>query len=158
MRAANLSIQFPRLKTACARALALIALAQPALVCAQAEVAAGAARVEPMSAEYIVKTVIGMIIVIGLIVGLAWLMRRMGHMHGMLSGHIKVVSSLAIGGREKLLLVQVGDEQFLLGATPTQINSLARLASPVAVDAAPGGGDKPSFQALLSKLKHGPKS
>lgn len=125
------------------------------LIVAQAELGAARERVEPLSAEHVVKTLLGLILVIGVIVGLAWLVRRMGRMSGMVSGQIKIVSALSVGTREKLLLVQVGDEQFLLGATQTHINRIARLRAPLeAAVPVTTGGEPLTFQSLFAKLKH----
>lgn len=126
----------------------------PALL-AQTEVAK--TRVDPMSAEYVVKTVVGMIVVIGIIVALAWLVRRMGKMNGLMSGEVKIVSSLSLGAREKIVLVQVGEEQFLLGATPQQINRIARIKSPISPAVAAVPAERLTFQQLFAKLKHGPR-
>lgn len=135
---------------------ALFALVYAPALLAQNEVAK--ARVEPMSAEYVVKTIIGMIVVIGIIVALAWLVRRMGRMNGLLSGEIKIVSSLSLGTREKLVLVQVGEEQFLLGATPQQINRIARIKLPITAGAAAAPAERITFQQLYSRLKNGPRA
>src|SRR3569832_2742179 len=103
----------------------LTALAYAPALFAQTEVAK--TRVDPMSAEYVVKTAVGMFVVIGIIVALAWLVRRMGKMNGFLLGVVKIVSSLSLGAREKIVLVQEGEEQYLLGATPQQDTRIARV-------------------------------
>lgn len=135
---------------------ALFAFVYAPMLLAQNEVAK--ARVEPMSAEYVVKTIIGMIVVIGIIVALAWLVRRMGRMNGLLSGEIKIVSSLSLGTREKLVLVQVGEEQFLLGATAQQINRIARIKLPITAGATSSPAERLTFQQLYSRLKNGPRA
>lgn len=136
--------------------VALFAFVYAPVLLAQNEVAK--ARVEPMSAEYVVKTIIGMIVVIGIIVALAWLVRRMGRMNGLLSGEIKIVSSLSLGTREKLVLVQVGGEQFLLGATAQQINRIARIKLPITAGATSAPAERLTFQQLFSRLKNGPRA
>src|SRR3569832_185071 len=134
----------------------LTALAYAPPLFAQTEVAK--TRVDPMSAEYVVKTAVGMIVVIGIIVALAWLVRLMGKMNGLMSGEVKIVSSLSLGAREKIVLVQVGEEQFLLGAPPQQINRIARIKSPVAAGAAAAPAERLTIQQLFAKLKHGPRA
>lgn len=135
---------------------ALFALVYAPVLLAQNEVAK--TRVEPMSAEYVVKTIIGMIVVVGIIIALAWLVRRMGRMNGLLSGEIKIVSSLSLGTREKLVLVQVGEEQFLLGATAQQINRIARIKLPITAGATSAPAERLTFQQLFSRLKNGPRA
>src|SRR3569832_1149161 len=101
----------------------LTALAYAPALFAQTEVAK--TRVDPMSAEYVVKTAVGMLVVIGIIVALAWLVRRKGKMNGLMSGEVKIISTHTHDTHKKNVLVQVGEEQFLLGATPQQINRIA---------------------------------
>lgn len=115
-------------------------------------------RAAPLSAEYMVKTVLGLIVVIAIMLGLAWFMRRMGKMNGLVSGQIKILSALSVGTREKILLVEVGGEQFLLGATQTNINRLARIRTPIDTNTpAVFSAEKVTFQSLLAKLRHGAK-
>ena len=146
-------------KKASSQLAAALALTYCPLVMAQAELTSATQRLDPMSAEYAVKTILGMIFVIGIIVALAWLVRRMGKMSGMLSGQIKIISSLSVGTREKILLIQVGDEQFLLGATQNNINRLARIRHTIEAVTPPGAhNERATFQSLLAKLKNGAQS
>jgi flagellar protein FliO/FliZ len=77
------------------------------------------------------QLVLGLLLVIGLIFLLAWLMRRVqrvGPGNGQL---IELLSSRAIGPRDRLVLIQVGGEQILLGITPGRITPLHVLKEPV---------------------------
>lgn len=90
-----------------------------------------------------------LLLVIALILALAWLLRRLpgaalrGH------GDLRVVASLAVGVRERVLVVAVGDQQLLIGVTSEQINLLHRLETPIA-DASP-----PDFRRWLAAAKSG---
>ncbi|MBO1519181.1 flagellar biosynthetic protein FliO [Oceanisphaera pacifica] len=77
------------------------------------------------------------LLVIALILVLGWLLRRLRGA-ALLGGsrQLKVVSSLALGQRERLMVVQVGEEQWLLGVTPQQISSLGKLDTPLAPEQA----------------------
>ncbi|WP_336366937.1 flagellar biosynthetic protein FliO [Marinobacter sp. C2H3] len=74
---------------------------------------------------------LGLVAVVALIYGCAWLVRRMSGMSGGNSGAIRVVSVLAIGARERLALVEVGGQQILLGITPSAIRTLHVFDEPV---------------------------
>ena len=63
----------------------------------------------------------GLLAVIAIIYGCAWLIRRMSGMTGMNNNAIRVVSVMAIGARERIALVEVGGQQILLGITPSAI-------------------------------------
>lgn len=76
----------------------------------------------------------GLLAVIAIIYGCAWLIRRMTGMTGMNNNAIRVVSVMAIGARERIALVEVGGQQILLGITPSAIRTLQVFEEPV-VDA-----------------------
>lgn len=96
------------------------------------------------------RLLLGLLAVLALLLVCAWLVRRGGwHGHG---GVIKVLSQTAVGTRERVVLVQVGEQQLLLGVTPQQINLLHQLPEPVAITSA-GGGQK--FAEQLAQLMKG---
>jgi flagellar protein FliO/FliZ len=73
----------------------------------------------------------GLLLVVGTILALAWLSRRLG---GALPGNGKIMKILAVlplGTREKIVLVDVGGQQLILGVTPGQINTLQVFTQPI---------------------------
>jgi flagellar protein FliO/FliZ len=73
----------------------------------------------------------GLVLVVGTIFALAWLSRRLG---GALPGNgksMKILAVLPLGTKEKIVLVEVGGQQLMLGVTPGQINTLQVFAEPV---------------------------
>ena len=63
----------------------------------------------------------------GLVVLVAWLLRKnFGANAGPTSG-IRIMSSQSVGPRERLLVVRVGTRGFLVGHTPTQVSLVAEL-------------------------------
>ncbi len=96
----------------------------------------------PDQGAYIGQVMMGLVLVLGLIFAIAWVMRRFGQGTLMGGQHMKVVSSLPLGPREKLLLVDVGGEQLLLGVTPGRINCLHNFNAPVVpTDVSSDGSD-----------------
>jgi len=95
---------------------------------------------------------IGLIAVIAIIYGCAWIIRRMNGMTGMNNDAIKVVSVMALGARERLALIEVGGQQILLGITPTAIRTLHVFDEPV-VDAnnPPSGEFARRLQGMIGK-------
>ena len=79
------------------------------------------------------QMVFGLLLVVGLIFFLAWLLRRLQSTAVKGGQVIEIVGSRAIGPRDRLLLVQVGKEQILIGHTPGSIEALHVLAEPVEV-------------------------
>lgn len=84
-------------------------------------------------AGQLTQLVLGLLLVIGLIFLLAWLMRRV-QSAGPRSGQvIELLGSRALGPRDRLVLVQVGNEQILLGLSPGRIAPLHVLKEPIVV-------------------------
>ena len=96
------------------------------------------------------KLLFGLLLVIGLIFLLAWLLRRMQQINPRSNQVIKLISSHALGPRERLVLVQVGREQVLLGLSAGRITPLHVLEEPVHLpDAEPAN---PEFAQRLMEL------
>ncbi|CAI8915462.1 flagellar protein FliO/FliZ [Pseudomonas poae] len=77
------------------------------------------------------QLVLGLLLVVGLIFVLAWLMRRVQSIGPGNAQVIEMIGSRALGPRDRLVLVQVGEEQILLGITPGRITPLHVLKTPV---------------------------
>ncbi|RZT30792.1 flagellar biosynthetic protein FliO [Cupriavidus agavae] len=68
---------------------------------------------------------LGLFAVIALILGMAWLARRVGLVrHGTGNASIKVVNSLMLGARQKIVTVEVGDTWLVLGVSSNEIRPL----------------------------------
>ncbi|WP_297808284.1 flagellar biosynthetic protein FliO [uncultured Methylophaga sp.] len=93
----------------------------------------------PVSASSLLQTLLGLILVLVCIALVAWLLKRSNSFHTAASGKMKVIAGLPLGTRERAVLVQIGDEQLLLGVTPQQINLLHKLATPLEVDSSNNG-------------------
>lgn len=71
------------------------------------------------------------LLVIGLLLVLGQVLRRLKLPAFCGNRQLRVISSLALGHKEKLVVVQVGEEQWLLGITPQNINHLGKLEQPL---------------------------
>lgn len=78
----------------------------------------------------IVSIFLSLLLVVGVVFMLAFLMRRFNVTQSSTS-QMKVVTSMMAGTRERVLVIQVGDEQHLLGVTAHNINHLAKLDNPI---------------------------
>jgi len=77
------------------------------------------------------KLAAALVFVLFLFLVFAKLMKRiqLGYKGG--SSGLNIVSVLALGQRERIIVVQVGEEQLLLGVTSSQINTLHVLEKPL---------------------------
>ncbi|MFJ7108013.1 flagellar biosynthetic protein FliO [Pseudomonas sp. NPDC098740] len=96
--------------------------------------AAAAPAVSSGVAGQLTQLVFGLLLVLGLIFFLAWLLRRVQQAGPAGKGQvIELIGSRALGPRDRLMLVQVGNEQILLGLSPGTITALHVLKEPVQV-------------------------
>ena len=133
--------------------LTLLLLTGPTL--AQQQEAAKVAPVDPLSSSYLIKLTLGLVFIIVLIFGLAWLARKMQLTP--VSGRqlIRVLSAVPVGNRDRIALVEVGDEQILLGISPGRIQKLHVMATPIqAVERPPA--EQSAFAQKLSRLMNTP--
>jgi flagellar protein FliO/FliZ len=106
---------------------------------------------DPVGAGGMVQVVLGLLLVIGMIVGVAWLTRRFGNFQADASGALRVIGGLSMGPRERVVLVQVGDRQLLLGVAPGRVSTLHVLDQPL-VPLSPSAPANDSFAARLAGL------
>lgn len=81
-------------------------------------------------------TVLALLLVVGLILGLGWLARRMPGFGRAANPALRVVGSLALGPRDRLVVVAVGDAQLLVGVGPAGMRTLHTLDTPLPETAA----------------------
>ncbi|SCW95007.1 flagellar protein FliO/FliZ [Pseudomonas fluorescens] len=102
-------------------------------------------------AGQLAQLVLGLLLVLGLIFFLAWLLRRVQQAGPTGKGQvIDIVGSRALGPRDRLVLVQVGNEQILLGLSPGTITALHVLKEPVQVPSTEPAS--PEFAQRLMEL------
>jgi flagellar protein FliO/FliZ len=143
--------------------LLAVVLALPLTVMAAEPAAATAVAASPAApaiapavssgvAGQLTQLVFGLLLVLGLIFFLAWLLRRVQNAGPAGKGQvIELIGSRALGPRDRLMLVQVGKEQILLGLSPGTITALHVLKEPVDV---PATSEKatPEFAQHLLKI------
>lgn len=83
----------------------------------------------------VLQTIVGLVVVIGLVFGCAWLARRFGLQPGSRSGLVKTVGGASLGGKERVAVVEIGDTWLVLGAAPGNVRLLHTMpAGSVAID------------------------
>jgi len=87
-------------------------------------------------------------IIVGLILCGAYLLKKMKTVGFQTQGPIKIVASLSLGLKEKLVLIQIGDkQQILLGVSPEKIEKIQSF------DEAIVRSDKADLDTFQDKLK-----
>lgn len=91
----------------------------------------------------------GILFLAALVVGAWFLIKRMGGLPTQLNRSMKVVAALSVGPRERVVLVEVGGEQLLLGVAPGRVNMLHRFDQPVVPSA---GENNDTFAAKIRQV------
>ena len=106
-----------------------------------------AAAPAPVEAPSVLPMIIALVFVLALIPAAVWLLKRLGAGQASGTAGLKVVGSLSLGARERLVLVDDGRELILLGVTAQSINRIGTQPRREPPPAAAGFGD-----LLKSKL------
>ena len=116
--------------------------------------------VSPVSFGGMLQVLLGLGLVLAAVAGSAWLLRRFSPGQIGAGGAIKVVGGVALGPKERLVLVEIGETWLVLGVAPGQVNTLHTLAKPegdALAAGTPSGGAEPSFSAWLKQAMQGRK-
>jgi flagellar protein FliO/FliZ len=114
----------------------------------------------PVSLGGMLQVLLGLGLVLAAVAGSAWLLRRFSPGQVGAGGVVKVISGVALGPKERLVLVEIGETWLVLGVAPGQVNTLHTLAKPEGgtfVVEKPSGGDSPSFSVWLKQAMQGRK-
>lgn len=103
-------------------------LSAPLAVQAQEAANGGGSGVDLTS---LTRLTLGLVAVVAAIVLLGWLLRRMGAVGGGAGGQVRVVGGVSVGNRERILLVQAGKTQLLVGVAPGRVQTLHVLDEPI---------------------------
>lgn len=86
------------------------------------------------SGGHLLNVTLGLALIIGLIFLLSAFVKRFGSGTFAANSQLKILSSMPLGTRERIVLIEAGGQQLLLGITPTNINTLHVFAEPIVVE------------------------
>ena len=92
--------------------------------------------------DYLLQVIGSFVVVILLLVGVLVLLRRFNGVSSQMSGNMRVISSIGVGQRERVVLLQVGEEQILVGVGPGNVRKIHAFDEPVVE---PSASTTPSF-------------
>lgn len=98
------------------------------------------------------QTALALLLVVGAILALAWLLRRVQNVRmGQGGAALQVRGGLQLGARERAVWVQAGDKHLLLGVAPGRVQTLHVFDEAPAEFPAATGSALPSFRERLQQ-------
>ncbi len=121
-----------------------------ALLAAAPAIAATATA--PAASSGLFQVLFGLIAVLGLMGGAAWLLKRIGGARVAGNNTVRIVGGVSVGTRERVIVVEIADQWIVVGVAQGQVNALATLprqeAAPSSDTTANGA---PNFASWLKK-------
>jgi flagellar protein FliO/FliZ len=114
----------------------------------------------PSTASSSMSMLFGLALVLGLIICAAWLLKRSGLAPTMqASAAAKVVGGVSVGSRERIVVVEVGDQWIVVGVAPGRVNALTTMPKRESVpDAgAPAAKNFASWMKQTIEKRNGPR-
>jgi flagellar protein FliO/FliZ len=117
----------------------------------------------PSAAGGLAQVTLSLMLVLAAVFAAAWVVRRLRNFGRPGAGAINIIGDVALGPKERAVLIQVGAQQLLIGVAPGRVNTLHVLAEAVRIDDAQrgGGGDelspssspspRPDFKSILRR-------
>ena len=96
------------------------AFAEPAAAATATAIGAGT----PGLWEPALRMIASLVAVLAVVGALAWITQRLRNGDRLQAGLIQVVSGISLGSREKVVLLRVGDEEILVGVSPSGMSPL----------------------------------
>jgi flagellar protein FliO/FliZ len=97
--------------------------------------------------DHIAQIAFALALIVALVVGLGWLVKRLNSSRFTGAGEIRVVASSYLGPKEKVVLLEVRDRQILVGVNAQNISALGDFELPESAPATP------TFKRALAEAK-----
>jgi len=78
----------------------------------------------PLSTSNLVDTAIGLLVVLGVMLALAWLVKRYVQVPGIGKGQVQILGGVSLGAREKAVLLSIEGKRLLVGVAPGRVQTL----------------------------------
>lgn len=117
--------------------------------------AAPAASAAPSAGGGLAEVTLALLVIVALIAGLAWLMKRMRGIGATGHDRIQVLSERALGPKERCVLVRVGATEVLIGVAAGNVRTLHVFPEGTVTEPPPAPPanttDAPTFKSLLMR-------
>ena len=101
----------------------------------------------------LLQVLLALLLVVALIVITAWFMRRYSGASHSRNGALRLLAGISVGQRERVVLVQAGEVQLLLGVAPGEVRTLHCFDKPVLLDTEGGKGGERFAERLMAAMQ-----
>ncbi|OHC69110.1 MAG: flagellar biosynthetic protein FliO [Rhodocyclales bacterium GWA2_65_20] len=105
----------------------------------------------PDAGGSIVQMLLGLAVVLAMLVGSLWLLKRLTLPRGPTSGLMRVVAGTPVGPRERVVLLEIGSTWLVLGVAQGEVSMLAEVPRQD-LPAAPAGDVGKDFASWLRQI------
>ena len=124
-----------------------------------AALAQAAGTALPDTGASLLQVVFGLGVVIAAFLGGLWLLKRVSAPLGAVPGALRVVAGTAVGARERIVLVEVGETWLVVGVAPGQVSALhqmprGQLTAAPATKATPAGKEFGAWLKQVLERRH----
>ena len=81
----------------------------------------------PEAGTGLLQVAYGLGVVIAALIGALWLLKRVSAPRGAAAGALRVIAGAAVGARERVVLVEIGETWLVVGVAPGQVSALHEL-------------------------------
>jgi flagellar protein FliO/FliZ len=85
----------------------------------------------PVEVKAVFQVIASLLFIVILIILLAWAYKRFGMASSSIGAEMKVIAAVSLGGKEKAVILQIGEEQVLLGVSPGAVRKLSNIKEPI---------------------------
>jgi flagellar protein FliO/FliZ len=106
-----------------------------------------------MTSGSVLQVVLSLLLVLAAVVVVGWILKRINLPQQGAGNALKVISGVAVGQRERIVLVEVNDTWLVVGVAPGQVNALHTMPKGFLPSASsPATGDDSKFQGWLKQM------
>ena len=105
-----------------------------------------------ISTESTLQMMGGLLLVLAIIGGITWLLKRFSLISTAAAGVVKVVAATGVGQRERVVVVEIDDTWLVLGVAPGRVNKLYTMNKPSADAANATTQNNPLVEEFATQL------